>query len=93
MGVIRRKECPEHGANTGMAYTQRGVLHCGNQGARRCGKVLEDREYVLASELRGAVKDLARITELAQAAVRDCRETDKVLAYAHEIAILAAGGQ
>lgn len=72
MSVIRRLECPEHGAGIGGAYLQDGIIRCGQiNGVKRCGKQLEDREYVPAADLRGAVQDNDRLVcALVQAGAR-----------------------
>lgn len=59
MSVITRKECPEHGNDTGLVRTGRGGTTCGHaiSAYRNCDKVLVEVEYVPASQLAGAVED------------------------------------
>jgi hypothetical protein len=56
MSDIERWECPVHGADTGMTFTERGVSYCGACHRRHAAR-LELVRYVPASQLEGAVEE------------------------------------
>lgn len=68
-GYRTHKECPEHGQDVGIAFSDT----CGHYdkvlGARRCGRELVEVRYVRESELKGAVDENERL----RAVIRDMK--------------------